>query len=191
MGNFDLTGEYAQADWGVYNTISNGGSRQWRTPSAEEINYLLLERRTSSGIRYAKAVVAGVRGLIVLPDDWNASTYSLMAFNVNGSYTVNIITGEEWIEVLDPAGAVFLPSAGYTMSDFKPSGMTELYYMGNSESSNYDCDGSYWTTTCAEESVNEATYLLLWGSTATRFIYTGLRCNGYSVRLISDERMNY
>ena len=191
VGNFDLTGEYAQADWGVYNTISNGGSRQWRTPSAEEINYLLLERRTSSGIRYAKAVVAGVRGLIVLPDDWNASTYSLMAFNVNGSYTVNIITGEEWIEVLDPAGAVFLPSAGYTMSDFKPSGMTELYYMGNSESSNYDCDGSYWTTTCAEESVNEATYLLLWGSTATRFLYTSLRCNGYSVRLISDERMNY
>ena len=187
VGNFDLTGEYAQADWGVYNTISNGGSRQWRTPSAEEIKYILLERRTSSGIRYAKAVVAGVCGLIVLPDDWNASTYSFMYFNVNSSYTRNVITGEEWIEILDPAGAVFLPASGYTMSDFKPSGTTELYYMGNSESLLNDCYGCYWTATCAEESVNEASNLMFWGSISSGYLFQELRCNGNSVRLVSDE----
>ena len=187
VGNFDLTGEYAQADWGVYNTISNGGSRQWRTPSAEEIKYILLERRTSSGIRYAKAVVAGVCGLIVLPDDWNASTYSFIYFNVNSSYTRNVITGEEWIEILDPAGAVFLPASGYTMSDFKPSGTTELYYMGNSELLLNDCYGCYWTATCAEESVNEASNLMFWGSISSGYLFQELRCNGNSVRLVSDE----
>jgi hypothetical protein len=59
-GNFDLTGDYAQADWGAHNTISNGGTRHWRTPAADEINYLLLTRDTPSGIRFAKAEVAGV-----------------------------------------------------------------------------------------------------------------------------------
>ena len=79
----------------------------------------------------------------------------------------------------------------FKFPEFKPSGMTELYYDGNSESSNYYCDGNYWTVTCAEESMNEATNLTFWGSIGTGFLYTNLRCNGNSVRLISDEGMNY
>ena len=195
VGNYDLTGEYAQADWGVHNTISNGGSRQWRTPSVDEYNYLLLERETPSGIRFAKAVVAGVRGLVVLPDDWDETIYYFKGANVNGSYTANIITGREWLDVLEPASVVFMPAAGYTMAAFKPTGMTELYYMGNSETSSYDCDGKYWTVTCAEDDVNGASYLMFWGSGGSSyipsFISTSRRCCGLSVRLISDEGMNY
>lgn len=41
QGECDLTGEYAYADWGVYNPISNGGNKpgMWRTLKAEEYNY--------------------------------------------------------------------------------------------------------------------------------------------------------
>ena len=195
VGNFDLTGEYAQADWGVHNTISNGGSRQWRTPSADEYNYLLQERETPSGIRFAKAVVAGVRGLVVLPDDWNESIYHFKGANVNGNYTANVITGREWMDVLEPASAVFLPAAGSTIADYVPPGITELYYLGNSESLSYYCDGNYWTVTCAEDSVNYASYLMFWGSGGYSYIPTFIsairRCCGLSVRLISDEIMNY
>ena len=186
VGNFDLTGEYAQADWGVYNTISNGSSRQWRTPSADEYNYLLFERETPSGIRFAMAIVAGVCGLVVLPDDWNASTYHLQAVNSNTYYDANVISGASWLDVLEPAGAVFMPTAGDAMADYNPSGMTELYYMGNSESFKEDCFGCYWTATCVEEAVDYASYLIFSGGYSLR-IDERLRCRGLSVRLISDE----
>ena len=124
-GNYDLTGDYVQADWGIHNTISNGGSRQWRTPSADEVDYLLRERVTPSGIRFVKAIVAGIRGLVVLPDDWNASIYHFNAINMNFDYFENIITGGEWLDVLEPAGAVFLPAAGWR---FQPSGETGIWY---------------------------------------------------------------
>ncbi len=41
QGECDLTGEYAYADWGVYNPISNGGNKpgMWRTLKAEEYNF--------------------------------------------------------------------------------------------------------------------------------------------------------
>ena len=36
--DYDLVGEYANCDWGVYNAISNGGNKPglWRTLSSEE-----------------------------------------------------------------------------------------------------------------------------------------------------------
>ena len=190
IGYFDLTGDYAQADWGVYNTISNGGTRQWRTPSADEINYLLLKRETPSGMRFVKAVVAGVRGLVVLPDDWNESTYHFRGVNMNGDYSTNKITGGEWMDVLEPAGAVFMPAAGTTVADYKPSGMTENYYW-NSESYPYDCEGKYWTVTHCPDSSDYAKNFFFFGSDGysylDRFVGGSRRCYGKSVRLISDE----
>ena len=191
VGYYDLTGEYAQADWGVYNTISNGGTRQWRTPSADEIKYLLLKRETPSGIRYVKAIVAGVRGLVVLPDDWNASTFPLMAVNMSFDYSENKITGGEWLDVLEPAGAVFLPAAGTTIADYKPSGTTENYYFGNSEAYPFDCYGRYWTVTHCADSCDYAKAFFFYGSDGAyyydRFIIGVHRCLGNSVRLVSDE----
>ncbi|MBP5175782.1 MAG: hypothetical protein ILP07_07725, partial [Treponema sp.] len=68
---FDQTG---QADWG-YNAISNGGNHEnngWKTLTHEEWDYVFNTRSTSSGIRYAKAKVNNVNGVILLPDDWSA-----------------------------------------------------------------------------------------------------------------------
>ena len=105
---FDQTGE---ADWSC-NAISNGGDKpnQWRTLTMEEWDYLL---NTRSGKRYAKAQVDGVKGLIVLPDGWQASYYALNNTNTaSAAFTSNTISASQW-QTLEQYGAVFLPTVGY------------------------------------------------------------------------------
>ena len=180
-GHIDLTGDYAHADWGVHNTIGNGGSRQWRTLSAEEFSYLVLERVTPSGILCAKAVVTGIPGLILLPDDWNASTYYLSNASTNGYYTSNIITGEDWLGVLEPAGAVFLPAAGLR---HQWVGSDERVYINESAVPYISC---YWTTTQAQlETACVLNFSDGWPVDDLAII--GMeRCYGCPARLITDE----
>ena len=189
--NVDLTGNYAQADWGVHNTISNGGSRQWRTPSVDEFNYLLLSRETPSGILFAKAIVGGVRGLVVLPDDWNASTYPFRVVNMDCDYYENKITCGEWLDVLEPAGAVFLPAAGRR---FQWMGETSITYSYQESMSSYS-EGNYWTSSACEDMVDGAKNIWFGGTDGALyypyFEYRSWRCYGFSVRLVSDEGMSY
>lgn len=116
QGQYNLTGSYAHSDWGVHNAISNGGNTagQWRTLTQSEWDYVFNSRSTTSGIRYAKAQVAGVNGVILLPDDWSTSYYSLSSTNQSGaSFTSNVIGTSAWTNNLQSHGAVFLPAAGY------------------------------------------------------------------------------
>ncbi|MBO7074611.1 MAG: hypothetical protein J6W12_06865 [Bacteroidales bacterium] len=119
-------------DWGN-NTISNGDGKNWFTLTLEEWEYVLNERNTLSGIRFAKAYLNNVYGLIILPDDWNSGIYSLNDVNmVEAGFKRNRISAEEWNTILEPNGAVFLPVAG----------MRDETYI-------YDLDnlGRYWTAT--------------------------------------------
>ena len=111
--SYNLYDESGQADWG-YNPISNGGDSPdvWRTLTQSEWAYVFDTRSTTSGIRYAKAQVNGVNGVILLPDDWSTSTYSLNNANDRwASFSSNTLTALEW-STLEQAGAVFLPAAG-------------------------------------------------------------------------------
>ena len=206
-GNFDLTGEYAEADWGIYNTVINGGSRQWRTPTADEFLYLLTERHTPSGIRFAMAMVAGVRGMVVLPDDWNESTYYLRAVNEFCYYSMNTITAREWQEMLEPAGAAFMPAGGsryqYTAYDgiyfdwFNNEDFIDCSMFSAAQYSPFYVSGSYWTSSqFLDENaagVNNAYGLKIITYDSDPLQIAGfikmnaLRCKGYSVRLISEE----
>ena len=107
---FEFTG---QADWG-YNAISNGGNEEnlWRTLTYYEWSYVLTNRNTITGIRYAEAQVNGINGLILLPDDWNNSIYILTNTNQSASFSSNIISNSDWINIFQTNGAVFLPAAG-------------------------------------------------------------------------------
>ncbi len=106
---FDLTGK---SDWG-YNPISNGGNEagMWRTMTISEWDFVLNIRSTLSGIRFARAKVNNVCGVILLPDDWEASIYELNNYN-SGNYNDNIITAEDWINIFEVNGAVLLPVTG-------------------------------------------------------------------------------
>ena len=128
---YNLYDQTGQADWG-YNAISNGGNttNTWRTLTADEWWYLLFTRNTESGIRYAKATVNDVSGLVLLPDNWDPTYYALNHTNDPGSgFVNNIISTTQW-RVLEQYGAVFLPAAGFRYG-------TELNNVGEK--------GSYWS----------------------------------------------
>ncbi len=111
-GDNDITGTHY--DWGVHNAISNGGNKAglWRTLTKDEWVYVFNKRSTASGIRYAKACVNNMNGMILLPDDWDSGYYSLNNINKgDASYSSNTIHAFQWA-TLEQHGAVFLPAAG-------------------------------------------------------------------------------
>lgn len=112
---YNLYDQTGQADWG-YNAISNGGNveNQWRTLKIEEWDFILNLRNTYSGVRFVRANVNGVNGLVIFPDNWNTSFYVLNGINEisNGNYDVNTIDESDWQEIMQRKGAVFLPAGG-------------------------------------------------------------------------------
>lgn len=162
---YDLTGEFANADWGVYNSISNGGNAAglWRTLTYTEWYYLLYTRNTVSGIRYVKANVNGVDGLVLLPDDWDSDTFSISTAN---GFANNTLTDLEW-GVLELSGAVFLPVAGVRFATS----------MGSMDS------GRYWSASHYDSI--RADYLVFY-ETGLALYTTAYRWQGQSVRLVQD-----
>lgn len=160
-------------DWGVYNRISNGGNEAglWRTLTRSEWVFLLTTRYTSSGIRFAKAQVNGVNGVILVPDDWNVTTFSLNNTNQgSASYTSNVVGEMVWQNTFEPAGAVFLPAAGYRYG-------TSLYFVGS--------NGKYWSASCS--SSNNACYVNFFDSNLNPQDYNN-RLDGQSVRLVRSAQ---
>ena len=169
-GQYDLTGSYANADWGVYNPISNCGNQtnQWRTLTQPEWKYVFNTRTTTSGIRYAKANVNNVNGVILLPDDWSSSIYSLSSTNSSGaSFSSNTLTASQW-STLEQAGAVFLPAAGIRT-------WTSVYVNGF---------GYYWSASYYDSDF--AYFVCFNGSNLYPYYYGNARSCGLSVRLVQD-----
>ena len=113
------------SEWGD-NAILNSTGCKWRTLKNDEIVYLFHDR-TNADTLFGFGSVNGVNGVILLPDDWTmpdglsytpSTTKGLewngtYYFNENAdNYSHNTYTTAEWT-VLETAGAVFLPAAGY------------------------------------------------------------------------------
>lgn len=107
----NLTGNYAYADWGVYNKIYNGGNTagQWRTLTKDEWEYV-FQKRSNASSKYGHGKVNGVCGMILLPDSWTLP--SGLSFTAGNSSWSNSYTKEQWAK-MEANGAVFLPAAGY------------------------------------------------------------------------------
>ena len=169
----DLTGSYANSDWGVYNPIINGGNQsgQWRTLTSGEWGYVLFSRSTSSGIRFAKAKVNSVNGVIILPDSWSSSYYSLNSTNNDqANFSSNVISATQW-NSLEQHGAVFLPAAGYRED-------TSLFYL--------DSQGYYWSSSHYSLSVDHS-YHVEFSNSYFDIHWAGPARNcGLSVRLVHD-----
>ena len=171
---FNLDDQTGMADWG-YNAINNGGNElgQWRSLTMDEWIYLIDTRNTLSGMRYAKAIVNNINGVVLLPDNWDASSYCLANANSDlAHYDENVISLSSWEEVLEPAGAVFLPAAGERLG-------TEGLYFG------WYC--LYWSSST-----------MGWAGAGVIFSDAYLYSNaivelfvGNAVRLIRDHRIYY
>ena len=106
-------------DWGV-NNIETTTITGWRTltGTAESVSdyatkewvYITYSRSKASQ-KKALASVAGVNGLLLLPDVWKQPSGVSFVPSAEHFY-LNEYTEEQWI-VLASQGAVFLPAAGY------------------------------------------------------------------------------
>ena len=159
---FDQTGV---ADWG-YNAICNGGNEtdRWRTLTSDEWDYVVHNRNTMHGQRYAKATIDGIQGLVLFPDNWNDTYPSLNSCNMeNANFSCNSFSTSFWENELQSNGAVFLPA-------------TEIYVQ--------DTCGCYWLSTYINIAMATSC------SFACDYITNGnggsTRCVRLTVRLVQD-----
>ena len=168
---YSLYDSDGSADWG-YNAISNGGNTinsGWRTLKDYEWSYVFNTRSTTSGIRWAFGIVNGINGVILLPDDWIPSIYTLNDPN-GGDYPSNTITAEDWVNVLEANGAVFLPAA-----DSRVGTMVQGVGLG----------GNYWSAKRHESELFFAKCLIfIAGNLEAEYAFFFHR--GLSVRVVLD-----
>jgi hypothetical protein len=131
------TQQYFQGDftdWGTNEKLIAQLGSGWQTLSKAEWTYLLTERENADKLK-SFATVAGVTGLILLPDEWTAET------------PAGTFTAEEWV-TLETAGAVFLPTAGQMTAVYNPDtyGATTTYTSG----------AFYWTSSPVDPSTENA-----------------------------------
>ena len=110
-GTNDIAG--TNYDWGVYNSISNGGNQVglWRTLTINEWYYLIYSRKNASS-KYGLATVKNVKGLILLPDDWTLPPgVKFKSGTGTGRFEQNTYFPDDWAK-MESNGAVFLPAAG-------------------------------------------------------------------------------
>ena len=172
---YNLYDQTGKADWGA-NIISDSPANTWRSLTKNEWEFLLFTRNTESGIRFAKAEVAGVNGVILLPDGWNSSLYSLIdTNNPEADYYANYVSNIEWSDIFEINGAVFLPVTCYRGRDGE---------INNNDNSS----GYYWTSSYYD---NQSAYSLSfhcgWGASfyvSFLEIESYYRSTGHSVRLV-------
>ena len=192
--NNDLIGSYANADWGVYNAISNGGNQTglWRTLTNLEWTYLIYGR-VHANCLMGQGKVNNVNGLILLPDGWKTPssvkfTYGLGNDFCSDSYLTNVYSQEEWA-VMQSYGAVFLPAAGCRQAEPPPA--YDYYYVLHPT---IDCNttdmlgagflGEYWSSSAYDKVyVGELHFDNHWG----RMDYLN-RFDGLSVRLVQNVK---
>lgn len=103
-------------DWGVYNPITNGGNKEglWRTPTANEWNYLMKYRPNASKLR-VKCTVCRREGYLILPDDFWNNRLRLPLDVTTDNCSVNQYNAEQWSQ-LEALGVVFIPKVGFRVA---------------------------------------------------------------------------
>lgn len=163
-------------DWGVYNAIKNGGNTagMWRTATGDEFEYIFKYR---GGIKYSQVIVNGIYGVVLLPDGWDRSIYHFLKIDgytsllSNPLTEVTVITRDEWKNILEVNGAVFLPAAGRRVGTTVKA---DFRY------------GHYWHSTVNASNTPLRYYYYfnnwIWPNTGA----SNASQNGFSVRLVTD-----
>lgn len=133
------------------------------TLSSDEWSYLLFTRTTAKTIRYSKATVHNVNGLVLMPDNWEG-TYAFANSNTSNAAFAAISDGD-WT-TLEAEGTVFLPAAG-------ERGGKTLHSVGS--------DGYYWSSAADIASYARSVDFY---SGHVNSDYNSYRCRGFSVRLV-------
>lgn len=181
---YDLSGDYANSDWGIYNSISNGGAvaGRWHTLTNSEWSYLTNYSRAASNVvngtsraKYTYATVGTAHGIIFFPDEFDVPSFtgesSWGTINSSSAWTTTIEL-VDW-NLLETAGCIFLPAAG---SRSATTGQNPLY-------SNENSYGHYWSSV---QYSNANAYYMRFYSGNGFSAQSASKYQGYSVRLVRD-----
>lgn len=154
----DLLGTYANSDWGVYNGTniyygSNpSGLSSWRTLTNDEWNYLLTGRSNAAS-KYALATVGSSHGLVLLPESWTLPTGCSFTAGTGSGYSTNTYTLEQW-DLMEMAGAIFLPSAGKRSGTIVSETPASGYYWSATHANSMNCKAMKFTSSSVAADVN-------------------------------------
>ncbi len=164
------------------NTVLNASRPFLKSDECERVDsgewaYLFNTRTTDSGVRFARATVHGIGGVILLPDDWNTSYHALQNANMGDTeYSANNINSTDWTNDFEAHGAVFLPAAGFRRHDDRED-------LGEIQVGMVGIEGFYWASTSKGDT--EACFVAFYAN-ATNPADGWHRCTGNSVRLVYD-----
>ena len=169
----DYKGEFV--DWGV-NIIQGDKANTWRTLSVEEWGYLFKERVNAYKL-YSKGSVDGLRGMIVLPDNWvlpEGLQFTAQPTNLTMNLDINKYTLAEW-QRMEEAGAVF----------FCPTGRRDGTIIGH-----LDHYGCYWSGSRTADKVHTCHMYYNYSNEIFMTDYksgdVSYGVNGRAVRLVHD-----
>ena len=201
-GANNLTGVYQNGDWGIYCSISNGGSAgSWHlmegNPTEDDNNvmtgscdcqwYYLLKQRPGQTCSFAQTLLTvrngisvngiSVNGLMIFPDgfEWPSilnDKVDISSMNTFSSSGKVELNEAQW-SLLEKQGAVFLPAAGIKYGK-KFHSLTGF--------------GRYWTSTWSNATggYTHARNLRFNIDEVLNANNSSDRSSGYSVRLVQD-----
>jgi len=161
----------------VYNTIFSNitATAGWRTLTQGEWNYVFNNTQRGAPLgnvdhaRYAKARVANIQGMILFPDDYTHPSGVALPQGINATdntgWNGNSYSEDDFV-LMQAAGAVFLPAAGYRFG-------VSVYGVGS--------NGNYWSSSCFN---SDGAYSVNFNDS---YLSTGddnIRYYGFSVRLV-------
>ena len=163
-GHQNLSG--TKYDWGTYNAVQNGGNQPntWFVLTKEEWMYLLYTRDGAAN-KFGHANVAGINGMVLLPDSWSSPIGTYFAPGFANGFATNTYTAAQW-DVMESYGAIFLPATGYRYDSTRIAGLGSY--------------GHYWT---ASADSNSSTHYLSFAFDRAS-IESYRNSQGKSVRLV-------
>lgn len=164
-------------EWGEHNIVNSGkpgNTSWWQTLTHTEWKYL-LSQRANYDTKRGFAIVDGVKGFIILPDN---TTATIVNFSNHGNWNNNEITKEGW-KNMEAAGAVFLPAAGYRSgSDYDGGTNTQQDH------------GVYWSSSMSTAAASWGIRFKTGDVVGNAYLeddYPMAPDNGHGVRLVHKE----
>lgn len=187
LGKLDtvsLVGDYANADWGVYNAISNGGDQpgMWRTLTTDEWQYLVLHNRWTLG-EITSDDGDNILCFMLIPEDFKApenltvkelETTEVVKQFEKTEYEGNLYTKDQF-QQLEDSGVVALPLFSSRICD-------DGYKVAVPEDGGL---GFYWSSSAKDDA---RAYLFVCTSIGVNTMYDFSKSYGLFVRLVKDVK---
>ena len=170
--NANSNASYKNYDWATYNNVNSETAGTYITPNVDQWEYILSKRPNAAKLQGAAKILNYV-GYIILPDNW--STPLDLKFVPGATDPAqNNYSLAQW-QILQAAGAVFLPSNGYRVG----TTWTD------------DKKGHYWASTSARWNTAEdqkTAYEVILGGEKGFEIVGAPFSQGNNVRLVENKK---